>query len=137
MPQHVAVIGAGIVGLCIGWHLRKRGAAVTLIDPNPPGSGCSSGNAGALSSGSVAPLAMPGLLASVPGMLLDSAGPLHIPLRYWGRALPWLVAFLRTASPARVAGIAQSLSLLLHASIERHREILDELGAGDLIRSDG
>ena len=29
----VVVIGAGIVGVCTAWHLKRRGADVTLIDP--------------------------------------------------------------------------------------------------------
>ena len=58
----VAVIGAGIVGACIALALRQRGEDVTLIDRDAPGRGCSFGNSGAISPGSVAPLAMPGLL---------------------------------------------------------------------------
>ena len=64
-PRRVAVIGAGIVGASIALALRRRGAAVTLVDRDEPGSGCSFGNSGAISPGSVAPLAMPGVLASV------------------------------------------------------------------------
>ena len=62
----VAVVGAGVVGSCIALALQKRGAAVTLIDRDEPGRGCSYGNSGAISPGSVAPLAMPGILSSVP-----------------------------------------------------------------------
>ena len=65
----VAVVGAGIIGACIAYALAKRGAEVTLIDRDEPGRGCSYGNSGAISAGSVAPVAMPGVLASVPKML--------------------------------------------------------------------
>ena len=64
----VIVVGAGIVGLCIAWQLARRGAAVRLFDPNPPGSGCSSGNAGAFSPGSIVPLASPRTIRAAPGM---------------------------------------------------------------------
>ena len=38
----VAIIGAGIVGASIGYHLSERGAKVAIIDSSDPGSGASS-----------------------------------------------------------------------------------------------
>lgn len=135
----VVVVGAGIVGLSAAWHLRRRGLPVTLLDRGEPGAGASHGNAGALSSGSVAPLAMPGVLRSAPAMLLDPNGPLHIPLRYWLRAAPWLFRFVRASRPAEVERIAGALASLLAYSIERHEEMLRAIGgrASGLIRRDG
>jgi glycine/D-amino acid oxidase-like deaminating enzyme len=34
---HVIVVGAGIIGASIAWHLARRGAAVTLLDAAKPG----------------------------------------------------------------------------------------------------
>lgn len=133
----IAVVGAGIVGLSVAWHLVRRGFKVTIYEPNVPGSGCSSGNAGALSTGSVAPLAMPGLLASVPGMMFDPANALHIPIRYWLTAMPWLLRFVGEARPDRVRHIAAALAQLYRPAIEKHREILAEIGALDVISTDG
>lgn len=133
----VVIIGAGIVGLCLGWHCARRGMDVTLLDPGEPGGGASSGNAGAISAGSVAPLAMPGVLRQVPGMLTDPKGALHIPTAYWPRALPWLLRFLASARPARVEAIAGALAALQFGAIERHREIMAAEGALDLIRETG
>ena len=110
---------------------------VTVLDGEAPGSGASSGNAGAISAGSVAPLAMPGVLRQVPGMLLDPAGALHIPPGYALRAAPWLMRFVASARPARVAAIAEALSGLLGNAMEEHRQILAEEGALDLIRETG
>jgi len=135
--QSVAVIGAGIVGLCVAWHLARRGAAVTVLDREQPGSGASSGNAGAISAGSVAPLAMPGVLKQVPQMLTDPAGALHVPLTYWPKVAPWLLRFVAAARPARVEAIAQALAQLQFGAMERHREILAAEGALDLLRDDG
>jgi glycine/D-amino acid oxidase-like deaminating enzyme len=133
----IIVVGAGIVGLCTAWHLARGGAEVTVLDGEAPGSGASSGNAGAISGGSVAPLAMPGVLKQVPQMLLDPAGALHIPPRYWPRAVPWLVRFVASARPARVAAIADALAALMFGAMEHHRAILAEEGALDLIRETG
>jgi D-amino-acid dehydrogenase len=136
-PPRVLVIGAGIVGLCVAWHLARGGAEVTVLDRDGPGEGASSGNAGAISAGSVAPLAMPGVLRQVPGMLLDRKGALHIPARAWPAALPWLWRFVLSAEPGRVQAIAEALGVLLHGAEERHREILAAEGALDLLREEG
>jgi glycine/D-amino acid oxidase-like deaminating enzyme len=133
----VVVIGAGIVGVCAAWQLLRRGADVTLIDRDEPGLGCSYGNAGALSSGSVAPLAMPGVMRDALGMLLDPAAPLRIPLHYLPKAAPWLRRFVRASRPDEVRRISQALSTLLANSIERHIEILHEVGAADIVRRTG
>ena len=42
MSMKIAVIGAGIVGGAIAFHLARRGADVALIDKGEPGSGASS-----------------------------------------------------------------------------------------------
>jgi glycine/D-amino acid oxidase-like deaminating enzyme len=110
---------------------------VLVLDRDAPGSGASSGNAGAISAGSVAPLAMPGVLKQVPGMLLDPAGALHIPPRYALKAAPWLLRFVASARPDRVARIAEALAGLLGNAMEQHRAILAEEGALDLIRETG
>lgn len=132
----IVVVGAGIVGLCVAWHLARRGLPVTVLDSGEPGS-ASSGNAGAISAGSVAPLAMPGVLRQVPGMLTDPNGALHIPADYWPRAAPWLLRFVASARAQRVAQIAEALAGLFFGAMERHREILAAEGALDLIRDEG
>ena len=38
-PRRVAVVGVGILGACVGWHLARRGAEVVLIDAGRPGEG--------------------------------------------------------------------------------------------------
>ena len=126
-------MGAGIVGAAAAYVLCKRGAHVTLIDRADPGRGCSYGNAGALSPGSVAPLAMPGVLAQAPRLLLDRDGPLHLPLSYLPRALPWLTRFVAASRPDRVDAIAAKLAALHAGAIEHHMAIAEEVGAADLL----
>ncbi|WP_454689019.1 NAD(P)/FAD-dependent oxidoreductase [Achromobacter aloeverae] len=135
--RQVLVVGAGIVGLCIAHALQRGGAAVTLIDPNPPGSQCSSGNAGALSSGSCAPLAMPGVLKDTVSMLFDPVGPLHIPAHYWTRGAPWLARFALSSRRATVARIADALHTLLRGSVEAHAGLARDIGRPELVRRSG
>lgn len=133
----VAIIGAGIVGLCTAYALRQAGRGVTLYDSNPPASQCSAGNAGALSSRSVAPLAMPGVLRSAFSMLLNASSPLHIPMGYWLQAAPWLASFAAAARPQRVRDIASALDYLLTGAVDSHAQLAAELGCPELVRRTG
>ncbi|MEH3086930.1 MAG: FAD-dependent oxidoreductase [Xylophilus ampelinus] len=135
--RNVAVVGGGVVGTAIALWLRRRGMDVVLVDRDRPGSGCSSGNSGALSPGSVAPLAMPGVIASVPRMLLDPESPLHLPLGYLPRAAPWLAKFVLSARPAQVARAAARLDALHRGAIAMHRRLTREIGVPELFMQRG
>ncbi len=54
--QHVAVIGAGIVGATIAWRIASRGLRVTLIDKGEPGSGASSHSFAWVNAGAKEPI---------------------------------------------------------------------------------
>lgn len=128
----VIVVGAGVVGTAIAHALAKRGARVTLIDRDEPGHGASFGNSGAISEGSVAPLAMPGIVKTVPGMLLDPESPLFLPMAYLPRATPWLLRFVASSDPARVAESGRRLADLHRGAIAAHEAMTRELGVPEL-----
>jgi len=133
----VVVVGGGIAGITCALALQKRGLQVTVVDQGIAERRCSFGNAGSLSPGSVAPLAMPGILGQVPGMLLDPYAPLHIRANYILQVAPWLWQFVRAASPTRVEEISHGLNALLSSSIELYTKLLTEIGSLDLIRRRG
>jgi glycine/D-amino acid oxidase-like deaminating enzyme len=70
-------------------------------------------------------------------MLLNPAAPLRIPLSYLPKAAPWLTRFVRASKLDAVERISDVLSSLLDHSIEKHAEILREVGAPELIRRTG
>ena len=137
MSGGVVVIGAGIVGVCCASDLRRDGHEVTIVEREGPGEGTSKGNAGALSPGSCVPLAMPGIVRKVPGWLTDPEGPLRIRPAYLPRALPWLVRFVRSARPARVAGISDALRALHRHVFDCYEPLVRAAGCEDLIRRTG
>lgn len=135
--RQAIVIGAGIVGLCTAYHLVEAGVRVTLIDPSEPGAECSSGNAGSLASGAVAPLAMPGILKRAPAMMLDPTGPLYVPASYLLRIAPWMARFVSSSRPSRVAEIAHALHALIGDAVTQHKALASRVGCRDLIAETG
>ena len=135
--RHCIVIGAGVVGSSCAWHLRRRGAEVTLVDSELPGQSTSSGNAGCISPSSIYPFSYPGAIRQVPGWLLDPLGPMKI---RWTDALslaPWFWRFWRAGNARRVEQIITAQAGLMAAVTVDFDEILRETGASSLRRSEG
>lgn len=130
----ITVLGAGIVGVACALHLLRDGHRVTIVDRLTPGEACSSGNAGIFASYACLPVSHPGLVWSVPGMLLDPAGPLTIRLGYWLTLFPWLVRFLRAGRMDRMQASARSLGFLVGDSFEQHRDLARGAGLDHLLR---
>jgi D-amino-acid dehydrogenase len=135
--SRIAIVGAGIVGICCASYLRRDGHEVTVIERDGPGEGTSKGNAGALSPGSCVPLAMPGIVRKVPGWLTDPEGPLSIRPAYFPRALPWLMRFVRAARPERVEEISDALRALHRHVFECYEPLVAHARCADLIRRTG
>jgi len=138
--RHVAVIGAGAVGVASAIELLRDGHRVTIIEPAAPGGeqAASYGNAGWLSTHSVIPPAEPGAWKKVPKMLRDPLGPLAVRWSYLPKMLPWLVRYLLSGwTEARVETTARALRALLLDAPALHRKLADEAGVGHLIERQG
>ncbi len=133
MSRHVAVIGAGIVGVSTAIWLRRAGVEVTIVDRGAPGTGTSHGNAGVLAACAMVPVTSPGLLQKAPGMLLDPDFPLFMRWRYLPRLLPWLRKYMSHANDTDTRRIALGLSPIVSDSVEQHKNLCDDLGLGDWV----
>jgi D-amino-acid dehydrogenase len=80
---------------------------------------------------------MPGVMRDAVKMLLDPAAPLRIPLGYLPTAASWLTQFIHAARPDEVKRIAQALSTLLANAMEKHVELLREIGAPEIVQTTG
>jgi glycine/D-amino acid oxidase-like deaminating enzyme len=141
--RHVLVVGAGLVGLASALWLQKLGHRVTVIDRDPPLPGasweqaCSYGNACTIAPHGVVPVATPGLAWRVPAMLIKPIGPLSIVWRQLPTLGPWLRAFLASSGKAGVERIAGVLAALLGEADAAWRPLINEAGAGHLVRRNG
>jgi D-amino-acid dehydrogenase len=135
--RQAAVIGAGIVGTSSALHLQKDGHAVTLIDPRPPGTATSFGNAGGIVTGAVVPNSTPGLFRELPRMLLDRNSAVRVRWRYLPTLAPWLTQFLLNGRDSRVREIAAALHPLVSRAYDAHRELISLAGAKGIVRPVG
>ncbi|MGI2923358.1 NAD(P)/FAD-dependent oxidoreductase [Vibrio diabolicus] len=133
----VAVVGAGVVGLCTALEAQRHGFQVTLLDKGLPGEGASFGNAGYLATELIDPLATKKTLAAAPRMWMDPKGPLALPWKYLPQALPWLARFVRSASSARVEANRQALYQLNQAAVPAWQRCLADIGAEEYLVPSG
>jgi glycine/D-amino acid oxidase-like deaminating enzyme len=135
--RHIGVIGAGMVGVCAALWLQRDGHRVFLVEPGNPGEGASFGNAGCFNGSSVTPMAMPGVIKNVPGWLMDPLGPLALRWSYLPSILPYLVRFVRSATPEKVRAQAKAMRPLVGQTVPLVRELAKMAGADDFVHQRG
>ncbi|MBU1279984.1 MAG: FAD-binding oxidoreductase [Alphaproteobacteria bacterium] len=138
--KHIAVIGAGIVGVSTAAALLQEGHRVTVIDPASPGGphAASYGNGAFISPASILPMSQPGLWRKVPRMLADPRGALTIRWRDLPALMPWLVRFLWVgATQDKVSRTARALTGLLADAPQRHVDLAARAGLSCMIVRNG
>src|SRR5215510_6612474 len=86
----VLVLGAGIVGICVAWHLQKRARSVLLVDRRGPGSETSFGNAGLIQREGIYPYGFPHDFGALARYAVNHTIDAH----YHYSALPKIAPFL-------------------------------------------
>ncbi len=137
LPKDVIVCGAGIVGVSVAAHLRKRGLDVVLVDRQAPGQGTSFGNAGLVQREAVFPHAFPRAASELRRIARNRA----IDVAYQMPALPRLAApllrYWRNSHPARYARAVEGHARLIATCIDEHLALAQEAGATGLLRPIG
>ncbi|MEM6985391.1 MAG: FAD-dependent oxidoreductase [Pseudomonadota bacterium] len=121
--RHVAVVGAGIVGVSTAIELLRAGQRVTLIDRGEPGEGTSFGNGGVLASCAVVPVTVPGLLKKAPKMLFSADQPLFLKWSYLPKLVPWLLKYLKHANADDARRIASAMNPIVGDSLADHQAL--------------
>jgi D-amino-acid dehydrogenase len=140
LNQHVAIVGAGIVGAATALEALSAGFRVTLIEPGDPGGeqAASYGNGCWLSPMSVIPPSTPGLWKKVPKFLMDPLGPLAIRWSYFPKVAPWLARYLLAGwTEDKVLAAARALRPLLQGAPALHKELAARAGVERLIEQRG
>jgi D-amino-acid dehydrogenase len=135
--KKVAVIGAGMVGACVARYLQRDGHDVVIIDPLGPGEGASHGNAGCFNPSSLVPIAGPDTFKQVPKYLMDPLGPLSIRWSYLPQLAPWLIRYGLAGTPEKIKQQALALKSLIAPCFDALLPLVEDAGAGDLVKRDG
>jgi D-hydroxyproline dehydrogenase len=133
---HIAVVGAGIVGICSAYFLNKSGFQVTLIDQNDPASMTSYGHACTFADYACVPINSTNLFKDVPSMLMRSDGPLSIDFFYMIKNLDWALKFLRNSSKKNVNKISEALGNILKSASVSYDEIFSDIEVSQFIKNE-
>ena len=83
------------------------------------------------------PIATPGLLRTIPGMLINPYGPLTIRPEYSLRVLPWLTKLLLATRWGKIARTAEALLSLSRQAVEAYGDLATLAPVDDVIRPVG
>ncbi|WP_417581582.1 NAD(P)/FAD-dependent oxidoreductase [Nitrincola sp.] len=137
MSRETIVLGAGIVGVSIAWHLVQRGRKVLLIDRRPPGLETSFGNAGIIQREAVRPYAFPHdlktLLRVLPNRSIDIR---YKPSGMFAAASP-LLSYYLNSFPGRYSKIIPEYASIIALSTQEHDPMIKASGADGLIQKNG
>jgi D-amino-acid dehydrogenase len=130
-PQHVVVIGAGVIGLCTAYYALRRGHQVTVIDRDArEAEGCSFGNAGMIVPSHFVPLAAPGMVALGLKWMWNPESPFYIKPRLNLDLIGWAWKFWRASNPRHVERSAPLLRDLSFASRTCFEELAEVVPTG-------
>ena len=133
----IAVLGAGIVGVCVALKLQEHGLQVMLIDRDSPGAATSFGNAGLIERSSVFPYSFPRDWPTLFAYALQKKTSAHYHWNALASLMPWLVGYWRHSSPQLYpAAIAGALPLIEHSWTE-HAPLIDAAGVSHLVNHQG
>ena len=137
MHFNVIVIGAGMVGTSVAWHLQSNGSQVLLIDKKPPGSETSYGNAGLIQREAIHvhpfPRGMAEMVRVLPNLSTD--------IRYrWSAVLSHrraLLKYWQYSQQAKVNQIEQEWKTLIEHCTSEHQRMITAANADNLVRKVG
>ena len=135
--NEVAIIGAGIQGVCNALFLQKKGINVTLFDKDEPGCATSYGNAGHFSPYASLQLNRSDVLSDVPAMLLSNRGPLALKWNYFVKMIPWFSKYIMSCSEKKMMHTAKYMHQILDISLDAYDELFAEINLDGLVEKKG
>jgi D-amino-acid dehydrogenase len=126
--SRVIVAGAGVIGLCSAYYLKKAGHEVVVIDQGDLKQGTSFGNAGYISPSHFIPLASPGIVAKGLQWMMSSSSPFYIKPRLDMDLIKWGLTFWKRSGKSTMEKNVPHLNNILQLSRRLTAEMRDDLG---------
>lgn len=137
MSRSVVVLGAGMVGVSVALHLRRRGWDVLLVDRQDPGEGASFGNGGLIQREAVFPHPFPRSVSELRRIALNRSIDVHYhPLALPGFISP-LLRYWWNSAPERYQRTVTAYSRLIETCIDEHLAFARGTEAMELLRPIG
>ncbi len=134
----IAVIGAGIQGVCASLYLLKKGFEVNLFDRDEPGRiSASYGNAGHFSPYASVPINRPDILIDVPAMLFSTTGPLALKWNYVPSMIPWFIKFIKKCTKKKMMHTAKYMHQILDLALPAYDELFEDADVSGLVEKNG
>ena len=137
MRADIAVLGAGIVGICVALHLQKRGRAVVLLDRRGAAEETSFGNAGLIQREGVYPYGFPHDFGALVRYGFNRTIDAHYHPSALLRLAPFLWQYWHYSRPARHAEVARRYSKLIEHCVSEHVALAEEAGASGFLHRTG
>ena len=137
MRYDVIVVGAGIVGTSIAWHLQKNNAQVLLLDKKLPGEETSYGNAGIITREAVNTKPFPRSAKEIFSVLPNNRTDIRYRwLAIYGFQRPLFQYWLHS-SPKNVEVIDKEWATLIEHCTNEHEPMIKAAGAEALVSKIG
>ncbi|NQV79588.1 MAG: D-amino acid dehydrogenase [Alphaproteobacteria bacterium] len=124
--MHVAVLGAGVVGVATAYNLARDGHDVTVIDREAePAMGCSHANAGLINGHTAVPWSAPGIPTMVLKEFWRDDAPYRVRLRADPAMVLWIARFFGNCTTTRMREIKARLRRLSSYSLDLLQTLRD------------
>ncbi len=137
MRYDVIVIGAGMVGTSIAWHLQKNNSKVLMLDRKLPGLETSYGNAGLIQREAIHTHPFPRQITEMFRVLPNQGTDIRYRVPAILRYHQALLQYWKYSTPASVKKIESEWQTLIAHCTSEHQTMIEASDADELITRDG
>ena len=135
--QSVAVIGAGIVGICTAIELQNAGFQVTLFDKGDPARQTSFGNASYIATEYLGPIATPENILSAIKLTFSDKAAFKVTADHIFSFIPWSMRFLNAARKLKRERSRNATVRLNNHALQAWKDILERSANLDMLLPSG